>query len=367
VLKTMLLTKLKIATAVVVVVAVLAAAASSLKLPAPAAEPPPPKADKPTAVQATPKPARPGRLLVWKGDGFVSVTPDGQEGDRLPGQVDKLFLNEPVVAPDGKRVAFTVNDEPKLDAHGFRRRKVFVRDLDGKDPGQTFPVNALNLFWSPDGRALYAVWSQRGKEPKDVVLRLSLIDLATGETKPIDLPPSVHPFAITPGDKTIVVAEYDGTFRPRKIFLALIPRGGTDLTRLTEIWTKEPEARVSPDGNRILFQDSGPADKPGGNEASSHRLFVYDLTTKTRNQLAEIPPNAAIVGFCWSPDGKKVAYTWRQAQPGEPPPDWAKSKNDPKLKPGTESFLVIADPDGKHPKTVLSGSDATTIATVDWR
>ena len=57
-------------------------------------------------------------------------------------------------------------------------------------------------------------------------------------------------------------------------------------------------------------------------------------------------------------------------KPGEPRPHFADSKNDKKLKPGTESYLVIADPDGKHPKTLLTGTageGATTIATLDWR
>src|SRR5262245_58471401 len=226
VLKTMLLTKLKLASAVVVTIVVLAAVASLVKLPAPAAEPPAPKTESP-AARATPKQApKTGRLLVWKGDGFVFVSPGGSEGERVSGQVDQLMLNEPVLSPNGKRVAFTVTDEPKLDDQGFRRRKLFVRELDGKDAGRTFAFIALNLFWSPDSRGLYTVWSKRGKEPKDVTLRLTLIDTMTGETTPVELPQSVHPFAITPDGKAFVVAAYDHTVRPRTIHLSLLPLGG---------------------------------------------------------------------------------------------------------------------------------------------
>ena len=365
----MLLTKLKTASAVVVVAAVLAAGASLLEFPVPAAEPPP-TADKPPAARATPKPApkpaRPRRLLVWKGERFVFVTPDGKEAYRLPGQVDKLMLNEPVVSPDGMRVAFTVIDEPKLDERGLRRTKVFVRDLSGKGPGKTFAVNALNLFWSPDSKGLYVVWGQRGKEPKDVTLRLSLIDLATEETKPIEMSPSNHPFAITPDGKSFVVNAYDHTVRPRTTHLALLPLGGTEVTRLTQIHTKEPEARVSPDGTKILFQDSEPGDRPGGIEVTAHRLFVYDLTAKTRTKPAEIPPNAAIMGFCWSPDSKKVAYTWRQSQPGEPRPHFADSKNELKLKAGTESYLVMQA--RRQSADALTGAgESATIRDDRWR
>src|SRR5262245_49111363 len=89
-------------------------------------------------------PAAPERLLVWRGHAFVFVAPDGKEGERLPGRVDGLFLNEPVLSPDGTRVAFTVTDEPRIDANGFRRRKVLVRGLDGNGAGRTFPASALN-------------------------------------------------------------------------------------------------------------------------------------------------------------------------------------------------------------------------------
>ena len=61
------------------------------------------------------------------------------------------MLNDPVLSPDGKRVAFTVTDDPKLDEHGFRRTRVFVRELHNKkDPHRTFAITALNVFWSPD-------------------------------------------------------------------------------------------------------------------------------------------------------------------------------------------------------------------------
>ena len=371
VFRTMLLKKLSLATVGAALLIATVWGAAELAVRVSRADEPSPT--RPAANQPQqPKPARPGRLLAWKGEGFVFVTPDGKEGDRLPGRVDKLILNEPVIAPDGKRVAFTVNDDPPADADGFRRRKVFVRGLDGRDPGRMFPINALGVFWAPDGRGLYAIESLPGRDAKDRVLQTSLIDPATGEKKPIDLPRHVEPFAITPDDKAFVGTEYDVSALPRKVYsLALIPRDGTDVTRLTGIRTKTPNPRVSPDGTKILFQDPDPRDNTERDGQSLHRLYVYDLTTKTRTRLAEVPSNALIVGCCWSPDGKKVAYTWRPIRIGLPLPHYTESPNDPKLKTETDSFLVIADPDGKNPKTLLSGkagaATTTSIGTVGWR
>jgi Tol biopolymer transport system component len=366
----MLLKKLSLATAGAALLIATVWGAAELAARSSRADEPSPT--RPTATRPRqPDQVGPGRLLVWKGEGFVFVTPDGKEGDRLPGRVDKLTLNEPAIAPDGKRVAFTVNDDPPADAEGFRRRKVFVRGLDGRDPGRMFPINALGVFWSPDGRGLYAVESLPGKDSKDRILQTSLLDPATGEKKPIDLPRHVEPFAVTPDDKSFVGSEYDVGALPRKVYsLALIPRDGSDVTRLTGIRTKTPNPRVSPDGTRILFQDPDPRGDAEPDGQSLHRLYVYDLTAKTRTRLAEVPPNALVVSYCWSPDGKKVAYTWRPIRPGVSLPHYTESPNDPKLKAETDSFLVIADPDDRNPKTVLSGKagDVTTsIGTVGWR
>ena len=139
---------------------------------------------------------------------------------------------------------------------------------------------------------------------------------------------------------------------------------------MTEIWTKTPDPRVSPDGTKIMFQDAEPPDE-WKKEPTLPGTFMYDLTAKTRTRLAEVPKDALVASYCWSPDGKNVAYTWRKVRPGCTLPHYTESPNDPKLKTTTDSFLVIADADGKNPKTLLSGkaeSAATTnIGTVGWR
>ena len=62
----------------------------------------------------------------------------------LPGHPDKLILNQPVLSPDGKRVAFTVNEDPPTDEDGNLRRHVFVRPTAGKGPGFKVAINAMS-------------------------------------------------------------------------------------------------------------------------------------------------------------------------------------------------------------------------------
>jgi RNA polymerase sigma factor (sigma-70 family) len=330
--------------------------------PAPAAPP-----DRPTPPAKAPAE---GRLLVFRDTKFLFLTPDGKETGELPGHgPGRLILNEPVLSPDGKRVAFTVNEDPPTDDQGNVRRHVLVRDAGGKDPDVEVAVNALNVAWTPDGKGLVAPELMPAKLVIDRGFVAWLVDVRTKEKTRLDLPRWAHVFAMMPDGKSFVAALYDlGTL---KIHLALVGRDGKEVTRLTELRAEGSNPRPSPDGSRILFQDYDPADKPEKGMPRLPRLFVYDLRAKKRERLAEIPLNATVLSYCWSPDSKRVAYTWKQVQPGVPLAENTGNMNDPKLNTETESHLIVADADGRNAKTVLSAKSerATTITLrgVDWQ
>jgi hypothetical protein len=97
-------------------------------------------------------------------------------------------------------------------------------------------------------------------------------------------------------------------------------------------------------------------------------VYRIDVKTKKREALAEFPENGRAWGVAWSPDGKKLAYTWvpldeeilKKNQLG--PEDVMKE---------TEGFLIVADADGKNPKTVATDKGRFVLASVfgaiDWR
>jgi uncharacterized protein (TIGR03067 family) len=96
--------------------------------------------------------------------------------------------------------------------------------------------------------------------------------------------------------------------------------------------------------------------------APVRELAVLDVATGKWEKVADTPMNGDIMGYCWSPDGKKIAYTWRQVPEGKPEDTIDKE---------TESHLVICDPDGKNQKTVLTEKGISqwqiVLAGVDWQ
>ncbi len=88
-------------------------------------------------------------------------------------------------------------------------------------------------------------------------------------------------------------------------------------------------------------------------------------------RLAGVPDDAYLIGYCWAPDGKRLAYSWVKALPGVPLAVNTDNMNDPKLNTPTESFLTVADADGGNARNVRTGRGDTgpsiTLGEVDWR
>jgi hypothetical protein len=70
----------------------------------------------------------------------------------------------------------------------------------------------------------------------------------------------------------------------------------------------------------------------------------------------------------WSPDGKRIAYTWAQLHDALLSKDEIRG-DDTAVE--TEAFLIVADADGKNPKTVASDKGRFALNpildAVDWR
>lgn len=83
---------------------------------------------------------------------------------------------------------------------------------------------------------------------------------------------------------------------------------------------------------------------------------------RKRTTVEGMPETGRAYGAAWSPDGKRIAYTWREVHEGDPKD---------LLEKETSSHLVTCDPDGRNQKTLLSetgkGAFELTLGGVDWR
>jgi Tol biopolymer transport system component len=101
------------------------------------------------------------------------------------------------------------------------------------------------------------------------------------------------------------------------------------------------------------------------------RLYVYDLKAKASRRLAGMFDNRQILGYCWSPDGKQLAYTWRQVHPGV-----SLAENTDKIRCESVSVLsfasfIVANVEGRNARTVMSArsnrATTVTIESADWK
>jgi RNA polymerase sigma factor (sigma-70 family) len=344
-------------------VAVVVAAVVAVGLSVTWAEPPKPSGPPTAATKPADVPTPGGRLLLMKGGGFDVVAPDGKAlaAVRLADDTPGLGW----LSPDGKQVAHLV---PKpQEPGGGQKYQVVVRDAVGGRFATLVEVEACQLCWSPDGKALYA--SGFLDEEGSITADHCRIDLAARTVEKVDWPSSVRPLEWARDGKSVLVCRHA---RGGALLLALMSPAGKTLTDLTGVQDDDVEARLSPDGRRVLYSDGPTGEKGKGDWAMTRRLYLYDVATKKRTEVAGVPLDATVFWCCWSPDGKKIAYVWRQRHEALA----KKAAKGEDLTPEevateTETFVIVANADGSDARTVASmkgnGIMDLPFQAIDWR
>jgi RNA polymerase sigma factor (sigma-70 family) len=390
-LKMMILAKLKTLTAVVVLAAgalgttavgLLAASGDTPPTPrtgpvatsAPAArpaDPPNPAAgpnvllfsdgSRPTVLLGdSPQPAAgPNKLLFFRNGRLVLIDPDGKNAQAVtedPGKFPpaSLRIHSAWSSPDGKTVAYLAQPE---GAEATRSRRLYLKGVDEKGAATDTGIDCLSAAWSPDGAEIAYSDFTDGWDMKPEATH-GVLTVATRKATALRLPDD---HIITDWSRdgkhlltTCVAAKLTPTKVPA-VRLHLMNRDGTEHKVLTDENLGCTDGRLSPDGKRVLYMSYV---RPGNIRTE---LTVLDVATGQSTPVAGVPPDGWVRGYCWSPDGKRIAYTWHEAVPGT---------REELLKKVAESRLVVCDSDGTNAKTVVTEkaqAGVMTIGNVDWR
>jgi len=354
---------IKLKLAVVAVVAVVAVGLSVV-----GAKPPNP-ADPPVEMkQRADAPTPGGRLLLMKGGGFAVLAPDGKALATMPLPKDAPGVG--LLSPDGKQVAYIVPTEP--GPNGEDKAQIVVRDAVGGlfTATTTIDVEAIQLYWSPDGKTLYASVDEGTDEKNTIAATHRRIDLTARTVEKVDWPVSVWPLEWARDGKSVLVCWY----AKAGLLLSLMSPDGKTLTDLIALREEDSsplmvQARLSPDGRRVLYSDiAGKKEK----KWNDRRLYMYDVTTKKRTEVADVPRNAIVHNCCWSPDGKKIAYVWQERHEALDKKTAKGEDFTPEdVETETKMFVIVANADGSEARTVASmkGDNIRDLPFlgIDWR
>lgn len=324
----------------------------------------------------TGKPAGPGAIIIGRDKGaYWVVAPDGTKRPEVEVPANTNPSGGARLSPDGKRVAYILNTETaprpvprEVDEIKPWPFKVIVRTLDKPDGAKEWelPANHLSLNWTADGKKLIA---SKIINPRWTEFECVLLDPDTGKTETLEIPTNARVMDCGNDGKTFVVQSYDA--KTKKCQLGIAKLGDKDVTVLCDLRdraNRPTEARLSPNGKTILFVDADPERKDAHKWGCSQRIYTIELATRKREPLSDFPDNARAWGIAWSPDGKKLAYTWVALDDDLLKKDrWGPEE----VQKETEGFLIVADADGKNAQTVATDKGRFAMSPVfnliDWR
>lgn len=211
-----------------------------------------------------PESTLPDRELTVAADGsvyaYVYVTPDGQRARVIVKDLKRgttltlepgLFGLHPTLAPDGRRIALTIDTGPLVAVELSRLEGQNTVKVEPKSDGAvvrlTEPGANYGDLWprfSPDGRRI--VFSSR--RDNDFEIYIANAD-GTGQQR-LTLSPGIdtHPSFSPRGDRIVFTSHRDRNYE-----LYGMKPDGTDVQRLTDHPGRDDFASWFPDGQRLIY------------------------------------------------------------------------------------------------------------------
>jgi RNA polymerase sigma factor (sigma-70 family) len=305
--------------------------------------------------------------IMYDEDGFLNLI-DNDGTSTLPVNFGKesLSLSKSArLSPDGKMLAYLIPAVPNPNVKG-PHSQLHVRKVNEQGAGTNLGVYCSFIVWSPDGTRIAYTDTAPGVGRHEH----AVVTVATTTTTPLNLPGSHTVSDWTPdGNHLLTASITDQENELPVIRLHLMNLDGTEHKALTDGKLIAKAGRISPDGRRVLFEGgplvqkrpepSGPPKLKDSNDP--YGLQVLDLATESWTRV-DTDGAGWTFGHCWSPDGKRIAYTWQERPNSKDPADPANAS--------VKARLVVCDPDGRNPKTIHSATGkgwTFQIGSVDWR
>src|SRR5207248_2642590 len=195
--------------------------------------------------------------------------------------------------------------------------KVYVRGRDEPEPGTDMNIEGgfHEVTWSPDGSQVVVtefVSAADLKAGRAAKIINWLVNVKTKEKSALPLPDNHAVTDWSRDGKHFLTTAHGVEKEVPTGRLHLMNRDGTQAQPLTDGTQAVFGGRLSPDGRKVLCLLPHPQREKSG-------LFVLDIKSRKSLRVEEQPLNGVILRYCycWSPDGKRIAYAWVQVHEKE--------------------------------------------------
>lgn len=253
-------------------------------------------------------------------------------------------------APRGPRPAARHGGPPAEE-----RLTLHVREIDGKAEGTDLGVEVPSFsIVSPDGKAVgLVVRKRRAAARGPLQFENSLVDVATKRVTKLDLPANHQLTGIAPDRSWVLSLEYNVPAAegvpPYRIYSLAVAGGKPRLLsgKLSVMFG----TRISPDCKRVLMFAVDPEVERSKRAVAA---YIVEVSTGRPRRIAGHEKQLWSSGI-WSPDGKRIAYAWRE-------------RNDDGKPVGANGIpptrVEVCDADGKNARTVLTTKEM--IKLLGW-